>query len=442
MNEIFEEKKQEKTSEKKYSFKEIILAAVAASVLTAVIIVPIAGAFYAQASVLDFFRKIPFLNQIFGNKSSTAPVLNLTPSKEIYTSPVDYESRVIGAVKNASPAVVAITISKNVPIIEQCPYNPFSNLPPEFQQFFGGQNLQFSQPCQKGTKLQEVGGGSGFIISQDGLILTNKHVVEDTAAQYTVLTNDGKKYSAKVLARDPNVDIAVVKIDASNLPTIGLGNSDSIQVGQTAIAIGNALGEFRNTVNVGVVSGLSRNITASGEGGFSEKIYNVIQTDASINPGNSGGPLLNLKGEVIGINTAVAQQAQSIGFAIPVNQVKRIVSDILNFGKIKTPFLGVRYTMVTSDLQASKKLSFDYGALVAKGAGGEAAIVGGSPADKAGLKEGDVILEINGNKLDSDHPLTSWINMYSVGEKISLKIWRNGNIFETGAVLTELPQSK
>ncbi len=224
--------------------------------------------------------------------------------------------------------MVAITISKNVPIIEQCPYNPFSDLPPEFQQFFG-QNLQFYQPCQKGTKLQEVGGGSGFIISADGLILTNKHVVQDTAAEYTVFTNDGKKYSAKVLARDPNIDIAVIKISASNLPTIKLGDSDSIQVGQTAIAIGNALGEFRNTVNVGVVSGLSRNITASGGGGLTETIYNVIQTDASINPGNSGGPLLNLRGEVMGINTAIAQNAQSIGFAIPINQVKEIISNAI-----------------------------------------------------------------------------------------------------------------
>ncbi|MBI4919994.1 trypsin-like peptidase domain-containing protein [Candidatus Azambacteria bacterium] len=314
---------------KKYSFKEMLLAALAASVLTAVVIGPLSGAIFANASVLDFFRKAPFLNRLFGEKqqaTSTPQSLNLAPSNEVY-APVDYESKIINAAKNASPAVVAITISKNVPIIEQCPYNPFSNLPPEVQQFFG-QNLKFYQPCQKGTKFQEIGGGSGFIISGDGLILTNKHVVQDAAAQYTVFTNDGKKYDAKVLVRDANTDIAVLKIAALNLPTLKLGNSDSIQVGQTAVAIGNALGEFRNTVNVGVVSGLSRNITASG-GGLTETIYNVIQTDASINPGNSGGPLLNLKGEVIGINTAIAQNAQSIGFAIPVNQVKKIVSDVL-----------------------------------------------------------------------------------------------------------------
>ena len=314
---------------KRYSFKELLLAALAASVLTAVIIGPFSGAIFAKASISDFFQKIPFLDKLFSAKqaTSTSQSLNLKPSSEVY-KPTDYEMQVIKTVKTASPAVVAITISKNVPIIEQCPYNPFSNLPPEFQQFFG-QNLQFYQPCQKGTKLQEVGGGSGFIISVDGLILTNKHVVVDTAAEYTVFTNDGKKYSAKVLARDPNIDIAVIKISASNLPTIKLGDSDSIQVGQTAIAIGNALGEFRNTVNVGIVSGLSRNITASGGGGLTETIYNVIQTDASINPGNSGGPLLNLRGEVMGINTAIAQNAQSIGFAIPINQVKEIINNVL-----------------------------------------------------------------------------------------------------------------
>lgn len=309
---------------KNYSFRELLLTALAAGILTAVIIGFLSGIISVDYSIFGFFQKIP-------SATSTPQNINLNPLNKPYT-PIGNEAQIVNAVKIASPAVVAITISKNVPIIEQCPYNPFSNLPPEFQQFFGP-NVQFYQPCQKGTKLQEVGGGSGFIISGDGVILTNKHVVADTAAEYTVFTNDGKKYSAKVLARDPDIDIAVIKINASNLPTIKLGNSDLIQVGQTAIAIGNALGEFRNTVNVGVVSGLSRNITASGSNGLTEKIYNVIQTDASINPGNSGGPLLNLRGEIIGINTAIAQNAQSIGFAIPVNQVKKIVSDILNLKK-------------------------------------------------------------------------------------------------------------
>jgi len=303
---------------KNYSFKELLLAALMASALTAIIVSFVSGAISVDLSIFDFFQKSP-------SATSTPQGLNSKPSVEIY-KPLDYEDKVISAVKSASPAVVAITVSKNVPIIEQCPYNPFSNLPPEFQQFFG-QDIQFYQPCQKGTKLQEVGGGSGFIISSDGLILTNKHVVSDTAAEYTIFTNDGKKYPAKVLARDSNVDIAVIKIDALNLSKVKLGNSDSIQVGQAAIAIGNALGEFRNTVSVGIVSGLSRDITASG-GGVSESITGVIQTDASINPGNSGGPLLNLRGEVIGVNTAMVQGAQNIGFSIPINHAKEIISKV------------------------------------------------------------------------------------------------------------------
>ena len=303
---------------KNYSFRELLLTALLASALTAIIVSFILGAISIDLFIFDFFQKTP-------SATSTSQGLNLKPSVEIY-KPLDYEDKVISAVKSASPAVVAITISKNVPIIEQCPYNPFSDLPPEFQQFFG-QNFQFYQPCQKGTKLQEVGGSSGFVISSDGLILTNKHVVSDTVAEYTVFTNDGKKYPAKVLARDPNIDIAMMKIDAINLPKVKLGNSDSIQVGQAAIAIGNALGEFRNTVSVGIVSGLSRNITASG-GGISESIIGVIQTDASINQGNSGGPLLNLRGEVIGVNTAMVQGAQNIGFSIPINQAKEIISSV------------------------------------------------------------------------------------------------------------------
>jgi serine protease Do len=229
------------------------------------------------------------------------------------------EEEVILAVKNNSPAVASIIISKNLPLYEQCYVNPFGDLFPGFQ---------IPQICQKGTQLQEIGGGSGFVVSADGLILTNKHVVSDRQAEYTVLTNDGKKYSAKVLALDPNQDLAIIKIEngTSSLPTAKLGDSDNLQIGQTAIAIGNALGEFKNTVSVGVVSGLGRTITAGG-GSASETIKDVIQTDAAINPGNSGGPLLNLKGEVVGINTAIVSGAESIGFAIPINQAKAILKE-------------------------------------------------------------------------------------------------------------------
>jgi S1-C subfamily serine protease len=228
-------------------------------------------------------------------------------------------------VKETSPAVVSVIISKYVPILEMEYYNPFGENSPF--------DIRIPRLKQKGTELKEVGGGSGFVVSADGLIATNKHVVLDTDAQYTVLTNDGKKYPATVLARDPAQDVALLKIDANNLPITKLGDSDNIEIGQTVIAIGNALGEFRNTVSAGIVSGLMRTITAGG-GGFSEQLDEVIQTDAAINPGNSGGPLLNLYGEVIGVNTAMVSGAENIAFAIPINKVKKDINDVKAKGKI------------------------------------------------------------------------------------------------------------
>src|SRR3989344_4463771 len=360
---------------KNYSLKEIIFTALLSSFLTAIIIGPISsGAFSTKASITDLF------NQFLGRFNTvqekpeakeTAKELNLNRSGPAYI-PIGYEAQLVNIVKKVSPAVVSIAITKNVPIIEQYFINPFGN-DPFFQQFFGDQ-LKIPQYRQKGTKKQEVGGGSGFIISTSGLILTNKHVVSDVEAEYTVLTNDGKKYSAQVLARDPIQDLAVLRIDANRLTTIPLADSDKVDVGQIAIAIGNSLGEFKNTVNVGVVSGIGRTIVASG-GGATETLQNVIQTDASINPGNSGGPLLNLKGEVVGINTAIAQGAQNIGFAIPINQAKRDINDVISKGKIVTPYFGVRYATITSALKEEKKLSFDYGALVIKGDQGEQAVI-------------------------------------------------------------------
>jgi S1-C subfamily serine protease len=419
---------------KNYSLKELILTAVIASFLTAALVSPFSTALIARASITDFFK--PFLNWFNVSEKPGVPTeFNLNQPGAAYV-PSGYEAQLVNVVKKASPAVVSITITKNVPVIEQYYVNPFGN-DPFFQQFFGDQ-FQIPQYRQKGTQKQEVGGGSGFIISANGLVLTNKHVVSDTEAEYTVFTNDGKKYPAQVLARDPVQDLAVLKIDAAGLPTLALADSDNIEAGQIAIAIGNALGEFRNTVNVGVISGIGRTITASG-GGTSETLQNVIQTDASINPGNSGGPLLNLIGEVIGINTAVAQGAQSIGFAIPINQAKRDINDAITKGKIITPYLGVRYLTITSALQEDKKLPFDYGALVAKGDNGEAAVVSGSPADKAGIKEGDIILEFGGRHIDKDHQLASLVVLYSVGDTISVKIWRNGQTLNLNVILTERP---
>ncbi len=423
---------------KNYSLKEIIFVALFASFLTAIIIGPISsGPIIAKASLSDFFNQ--FLKKFNISeekpKSEIPKEFNVNQPKTIYV-PTGYEEQLISAVKKASPAVVSITVTKNVPIIEQYYVNPFGN-DPFFQQFFGDQ-FQIPQYRQKGTEKKEVGGSSGFIISANGLILTNKHVVSDTEAEYTVFTNDGKNYPAQVLARDPVQDLAVLKIDAEGLKTLILADSDNVEVGQIAIAIGNALGEFRNTINVGVVSGIGRSITASG-GGVSETLSNVIQTDASINPGNSGGPLLNLRGEVIGINTAVASGAQSIEFAIPINQAKRDINDAITKGKIITPYLGVRYLTITPALQDEKKLPFDYGALVSKGTNGESAIVTGSPADKAGIKEGDIILEFSSKKIDKEHQLAPLVLLYSAGDTIPLKIWRDGQITTVQVILAEKP---
>ena len=319
-----------------------------------------------------------------------------------------------------------------MPVYEQQYINPFGDLMPGF-------DIQIPQYVQKGTKLQEIGSGSGFIVSADGLVLTNKHVVSDSGAEYTVFTNDNQKYSAKVLALDPMQDLAVIKIQSEQaFQPIKLGNSLKIQIGQTAIAIGNALGEFTNTVSVGVVSGLQRTISASDRGGsFSETLQGIIQTDAAINSGNSGGPLLNLKGEVIGINTAMAENAQSIGFAIPINTAKNDIEQVKKTNKIVYPFLGVRYVSVDSTVQQKYNLPVDYGVLVLKGANGESAVTKSSPAEAAGIKENDVILELNGEKITVNNLLSQIITKYNVGDKVNLKILRDGQEQNIEAILAE-----
>ncbi len=403
----------------------------------AVILAPSAGASW----LTDLFQKlnIPSFN-IFGAPQGATSSGSSQGTPLINISHLDYQQAVVDAVKKASPAVVSVVISQYVPVVEQCPYNPFSNLPPEFQQFFGN-SQQFYVPCNSGKKqLQETGGGSGFIVSSNGLILTNKHVASDLNASYAVFLNDGRKFDAKILAQDPIQDLAVLKIDATGLPTVELGDSGNLELGQTAIAIGNALGEFRNTVSAGVISGISRKITASGSDFGTETINNVIQTDAAINPGNSGGPLLNLDGQVIGINVATVQGAQNIGFAIPINQAKKDINSVINTGEIKTPYLGVRYIMINPDIAKSKNLAYDYGALL-ESSTSSPAVEPKSPADAVGLKAGDIILEINGQKIDSDHALVDIINQYSVGDSINLKVARGKDVLNLTATLAERPKS-
>ncbi|MFA6337040.1 MAG: trypsin-like peptidase domain-containing protein [Candidatus Paceibacterota bacterium] len=343
------------------------------------------------------------------------------------------EEKVIKTVEEVSPSVVSVAVYKNMPVYQ---YNYQQNL---FDDFFGNPFGGYVVPQVKGYEKQEVGAGSGFIVSEDGLILTNKHVVEDTTAEYKIITNDNKEYDAKVLARDPAQDLAILKIEGSGFKALKLGESNDLQIGQTVIAIGNALGEFQNTVSVGVISGLSRSIIAS-DGQMKETLENVIQTDAAINSGNSGGPLLNLSGEVVGINTAVASQAQGIGFALPIDLAKRDIEQVKTINKISYPFLGVRYLLITSEIAENQNLSVDYGALISRGSDGSAAIVVGSPAAKAGLKEGDIILEFNGRKIDQENTLAKMIAEYLPNDKITLKILRSGKQFLADITLGEWSQ--
>ncbi len=351
---------------------------------------------------------------------------------------VQEDSLIIDLVEKSSPAVVSIVATKDVPKVRNV--GPFGGFP-----FFFFQDPYQSQDDRGNgqkdeTEKQRVGSGTGFLVSEDGMIVTNKHVVSDETAEYTVLLDGGKEYRATVLARDPAHDLAVMKIDGDGFPTIGLGDSDSIKVGQTVIAIGNSLGEFSNSVSRGIISGLGRSVTAGSGFGDAETLTDIIQTDAAINPGNSGGPLLDVSGKVIGINVAMAQGAQSVGFAIPVNQIRRTVEDVKATGKISTPYIGVRYAILDEAAQKENSLPFAYGAIVLRGTKPtEFAVIPGSPADKAGIVENDIILEIDGTRIDTDHPLGNIIAKYRPSDEVTLKLWHKG---EEKSVIVTLEERK
>lgn len=344
------------------------------------------------------------------------------------------EELVVNAVKKAKPAVVSVIITKDVPIIEQYYEDPFRD-------FFGGQSpFQVPKFRENGTEKKEVGGGSGFIVSEDGYIVTNKHVVSDEKAEYTVFLNDGEKYTAKVIARDSLNDIAILKIEAKELPYLKFANSDKLEIGQSAIAIGSPLVEFKNSVSVGVVSGLSRSIVAGDGFGKSEQLEGVIQTDAAINPGNSGGPLLNLKGEVIGVNVAVAS-AENIGFSLPANLVKAAFDSVKEHGKIVRPYLGVRYAQINEAFKKANNLKVNYGIIVIRGVKPEElAVIPGSPADKAGLKENDIIIEVDGEKITEEVNFARIVAEKKVGEKLKLKVLAQGKEKEIEVTLEEVPE--
>lgn len=269
------------------------------------------------------------------------------------------------------------------------------------------------------TKNVEQDIGTGFIVSNDGLIVTNKHVVADTNAKYKVIIGKDETVEVKNIYRDPVNDLAILKVDKNNLTPVDLGDSDELRVGQTVIAIGTALGQFRSTVTKGVISGLSRGITASGDGVAIEKLDGVIQTDAAINPGNSGGPLFNSGGQVIGVNVATSQNGQSIGFALPINLVKSSIDNFRKTGEFDRPYLGVGYKMISKKVAEQNNLSM--GAYVQT-------VIKDSPADKAGLKTGDIITEVDSKKVaetSKDTFVVEIINQKKIGDSVKIKYVRD-----------------
>jgi serine protease Do len=348
-----------------------------------------------------------------------------------YIPQTSHEEKVISAVKEASPSVVSIIVTKDLPVVKQYYYDPFEG-------FFDDDFFRIPEYRQEGTEKQQVGGGTGFLISEGGMVLTNRHVVSDQDAEYTVLNNEGEQFPAEVLARDPVKDLAVIQINSEKtFKPLVLGDSNKLETGQTVIAIGNALGEFQNTISTGVVSGLKRNVVASG-GGQSELLENLIQTDAAINSGNSGGPLLNLRGEVIGINVAMSQSAENIGFAIPVNEAKRGIDQVKETGEIVYPFIGIYYTLITSELAEDFELPVSYGAWIGRDGSGnmtEEAIFSGSAAEEAGLRRDDIITKIDNEKINEENSLAELILNYDPGNEISLTVVRNSQEIELNVVL-------
>jgi serine protease Do len=412
--------------------KVIVVAAITQGAFTLLVVLVVGGFVYAnRAELFDYFAR-HYIADSEGKR-----IEQNRYGRAVFSE----EATIVDVVTKANPAVVSIVVTKDVPIIERY----FENLDPFggfFNDPFWGFDFQVPRIRERGTERREVGGGSGFFVSKDGLIITNRHVVADTEAEYTVFTNDGDMYNARVLARDPVLDVAVLKIEAFNTPYLEFGNSDEIRIGQTVIAIGNALGEFRNSVSVGVVSGLSRSVIAGDNFGRLELLEEVIQTDAAINPGNSGGPLLNSSGRVIGVNVVVARGAENIGFALPSNLVESVVRSVVEHGEIVRPYLGVRYVQVTPVLKERHGLPVDYGVLVVSGGSPEhPAVVRNSPANKAGIKENDIILELDGVRIDEKRSLGFLIRQRSIGDTIVLKVLRNGEEKIISAILERAPEN-
>lgn len=345
---------------------------------------------------------------------------NTSAQKKIVTS----ESALINQIaKTVGPSVVSV----NVEISDGS------------TDFFG--NSQSSQ-----------GAGTGIIIDADGTIVTNRHVVPQGTTKVTVTLSDGTKFKdVTVLGRtndNDSLDVAFLKIADTNghkLVAAKLGNSGVVQVGDNVVAIGNALGQFQNTVTSGIISGFGRNVTAgdsSGQSSSTENLVNLFQTDAAINEGNSGGPLVNMNGEVIGINTAIAGNAQNIGFAIPINDITGMINQVLKTGKFARPYLGIRYISLTPDIASQLDLSQTSGAYIGESSDPDnPSIIVGGPADKAGLRQRDTITAVDDTKIDQSHSLSSLLGTHQPGDKVKLTVIRDGKVVRVNATLGSMPAS-
>jgi len=363
--------------------------------ILAIILVVVALWILSIYGALRFFGKVP------------SPVLENGKVLEKQRV-VEEESTVINVVEAISPSVVSIAV-------ENSPSINFFGIP------------------QEGDSTQS-GIGTGFVVSSSGLIITNKHVVSSDSEKYTAIISDrGEVRELEVVEinRDPFNDLAILRVDASDLKPVELGDSDSLKVGQRVIAIGNALGRFQNTVTVGVVSGLGRGVTPFDPStGIAERLDDLVQTDAAINPGNSGGPLVNIAGQVIGINTAVAS-AENIGFAIKINIAKQLIDEFTKSGgKISRPFLGVRYSYISQNVALLNDVP--QGELIRE-------VVDGSSADRAGIKIGDIVVEFDGQKLTEENAMQKIIRGKNVGDRVSMKVFRNGSTFDVEVTLGEAP---
>ena len=332
----------------------------------------------------------------------------------------EHEEKIIKIIAQTLPGVVSIAASKNVGLVEK----DLMKMGMDPRMF---EEKLFGEADKKGDV--SVSGGSGFIVDSSGIVLTNKHVIQDKEASYKIIAGENK-YDVEIMGSDPLADIAILKIinPPKNLTTIPLGTAKNIKLGKTVIAIGNALGEFQNTVSTGIVSGLSRLLSAITDiEGHQQRLRGLIQTDAAINPGNSGGPLINLEGEAIGINAAVVYGAQNIGFAIPIDRAKKDLEEIKKYGHVRAPFLGIRYVLLNKNIGRHFKIPVEHGALIVREElPGDHAVLPGSAAHEAGLKEHDIILTANNKEITEKETLEDILDTCAIGDELKLGVLRHG----------------